>query len=163
MADATYNGPRKWVVSKYVVEIAESLAREVEKEASSKQVVATVAAGLSGTGPADYSEKLASISWVTKLIMKPVLIKNEVRVLGNGTLHSYVEELLSSGEGIFKKYSAIYISGDGDDARLRMLFVCGELRGVYVVVGDKEFFDDDKPLNYVKELVKLRLWCSPSA
>lgn len=156
-AEVTYDGPRKWVVSKYVVEIAESLAREAEREARSKQAVAAAALP-AGTGSADYSAKLASISWVTKLIMKSVLIKNEVRVLGKGKLHSYIEELLSSGENIFRKYPAIYISGDGDDARFRMLFVGGELRGIYAVVGDKEFFGDDKPLNDVKGLVKLRVY-----
>lgn len=155
-AVAVYDGPRRWVVSRYVVEIARGLAEEAARRAVAVRRAEALRAPVAG-GASDYSEKLARISWITRLVMKSVLVKNEIKVLGKGTLHGYIEELVSA-EKIFEKYPAVYISGDSEEAKFRLLFIGGELRGVYAVIGDKEYYGDDKPLNEVKGLVKLRVY-----
>ena len=148
-----YRGPRRWIVAGKLREIAVSIITGAEKIASSSR-------GAESTINyyADYSKMLSSLSWVSKLVMKSILVKNEIRTMPSGGLLTYIEEVVSSG--VTKRYPIVYVSGTAENASFRLLFVEGELRGVYAVVDGKEIVGDDSALNYAKGLTRIRVYAS---
>ncbi len=145
-----YDGPRGWIVGKYLSEIASVLVYEADRAVYS-------AGRREAEAFADLSANLARISWVSKLLMKSVMIKNETRVVSKGGLLDYIESLIME-EKVFSKYPGLYISGDGVNSKMRLLFLNGELKGVYVVLGDKEFFGDENVLKEIGGLMRIRVY-----
>lgn len=143
-----YDGPRGWIVGKYLSEIASVLVYEADKAVHSTKSIEAVA---------DLSANLARISWISRLLMKSVMIKNETRVVSKGGLLDYIESLITE-EKVFSKYPGLYISGDGVNSKMRLLFLNGELKGVYVVLGDKEFFGDENVLKEIGGLMRIRVY-----
>ncbi len=143
-----YDGPRGWIVGKYLSEIASVLVYEADKAVHSTKSIEAVA---------DLSANLARISWISRLLMKSVMIKNETRVVSKGGLLDYIESLIME-EKVFSKYPGLYISGDGVNSKMRLLFLNGELKGVYVVLGDKEFFGDENVLKEIGGLMRIRVY-----
>ncbi len=145
-----YDGPRGWVVGRYLSEIANALVYEADKAVYSAKVRAVKTT-------TDLSSNLAKISWVSKLLMKSIMIKNENRVISKGGLLDYIESLISE-EKVFNKYPGLYISGDGINSKMRLLFLNGELKGIYVVIGDKEYFGNEEVLREVGGLMRIRVY-----
>ncbi len=148
-----YNGPKQWVVVPCLEDIGRSVIKDVTEEARRRSVERSrTAAG------ADYSALLAKVSWVSKLLLRSVLIKSEIVAINKGSLISYIEDLAS--EGVLSKYKTIYVSGTSDIGSFRMLFINGELVGVYSLIRGKEYVGDDKVLNEFEGFTRIRVYGS---
>ncbi len=150
-ATATYEGPRAWVVGSCLSKLVTTLIREAEARARE-------AAEVKDRETADYSEKLALVSWVSKLLMKSLLVKSEIVAIPKGGLVNYVENLVT--EEILQKYRVVYVSGTSDEGTFRLLFANGSLVGTYVNLGGKEFVGDEKALNEFEGFTKVRVYGS---
>ncbi len=149
-ATATYDGPRAWVVSSCLNKLVTTLIKEADARAKE-------AAETSRT-TADYSEKLALVSWVSKLLMKSLLLKTEIVSIPKGGLVNYVENLIA--EEILQKYRVVYVSGSSDSGTFRLLFVSKSLAGSYVNLGGKEYVGDERALNEFEGIAKVRVYGS---
>ncbi len=148
-----YNGPKQWVVVPCLEDIGRSVIKDVAEEARRRSVERShTAAG------ADYSALLAKVSWVSKLLLRSVLIKSEIVAINKGNLISYIEDLAS--EGVLSKYKTVYVSGTSDIGSFRMLFISGELVGVYSLIRGKEYVGDDKVLNEFEGFTRIRVYGS---
>ncbi len=150
-AVAKYEGPRGWIVSKFLPKIAESLIKAAEKEAEKQRVSLSVGQ--------DYSRDLSKISWVTKFVMKAILLKSQVVNLSKGELLEYIEEMAAK-DRVFEKYSVVYVSGESANGKFKLLFINGELKGVYVNLGGREFFGDETKINEFSGLTRIRVYGS---
>jgi len=144
-----YNGPKPWVVSSCLEDMGKSIYQEALSEAEK-------AARPSVSG--DFSEHLAKISWISKLLMKSVLVKSEIVAINKGGLVSYIENLASTN--VFSKYKTVYISGTSDRGSFRLLFIDGELAGVYALIDKQEYIGDDKALNDFEGFTRIRVYGS---
>jgi hypothetical protein len=77
-------------------------------------------------------------SQISKIIMKSKLANTEVISIKEEELISFFESVISQNS----KYPVIYVSGTGN-ATFRVLFINGELKGVYVMVNENEYFDEE--------------------
>jgi len=152
VATATYEGPRAWVVGSCLSKLLTTLIKEADARAR-EEVEATATRVAS-----DYSEKLALVSWVSKLLMKSLLVKSEIVAIPKGGLVSYVENLVA--EEILQKYRVVYVSGTSDNGTFRLLFANGSLAGTYVNLGGKEFVGDERALNEFEGFTKVRVYGS---
>lgn len=109
-------------------------------------------------GKGDYSDLLASISWVSKLLMKSVLLRSELTMISKGGLLDSIERLVA--EKILQRYPVVYVSGYGDNGTFRILFVGGEIRGVYASVGGKEYVGDERILNEFEGVTRVKVYGS---
>ena len=151
-AIATYEGPKAWVVGSCLNKLLITLIKEADaraKEAVEAEATREVS---------DYSEKLALVSWVSKLLMKSLLVKSEIVAIPKGGLVSYVENLVA--EEILQKYRIVYVSGTSDNGTFRLLFANGSLAGTYVNLGGKEFVGDERALNEFEGFTKVRVYGS---
>ncbi len=147
-----YNGPKPWVVSSCLEEMGESIYHEAISE--SERIV----------GPAvstDFSELLAKMSWISRLLTKSILVKSEVIVINKGGLVSYIENLASSN--VLTKFKTVYVSGTSDKGSFRLLFMDGELVGVYAIIGGQEHIGDDKALNDFEGFTRIRVYGSKTS
>ncbi len=142
-----YRGPRAWIVSRKLRGIAESLLNDAEKAARERRI---------GGGLEDFSGKLSSLSWVSKLVMKSILVKNEITIIPRGGLPSYIEGLIT--EKILQRYPVVYVSGSAENGSFRLLFVDGEPRGVYAVVEGREYIGDDSVLNRLEGATRVKVY-----
>jgi len=151
-ATATYEGPRAWVVGSCLSRLVTTLVREADS--NTEEGLGKDVAG----GEGDYSEKLALVSWVSKLLMKSLLVKSEIVAIPKGGLVNYVENLIA--EEILQKYRVVYVSGTSDNGTFRLLFTNGSLAGTYVNLGGKEFVADERALNEFEGFTKVRVYGS---
>ncbi len=142
-----YSGPRAWVVNRKLPEIASSLIRDADRAAEKARI---------GLGTGDYSEKLASLNWVTKLVMKSMLLRNEITMIPRGGLLDYIETLVA--EKIPQRYPVVYVSGTSSNGSFRLLFVEGVLRGVYAVVEGKEYVGEEQALNRLEGATRVKVY-----
>ena len=150
VAYGEYRGPRGWVVWPRLRELAEAALEEARRQA------ARGAGGPSLAGE-DYSGLLADLSWVTRLLSKSMLVKTMDVILQRGGFHEFVEELHESG--VLREYRVVYVSGTGLGS-FRLLFVNGELAGVYVALGGEEFVGDPRALNRLEGLYRVKVYGS---
>ncbi|HIP85166.1 MAG TPA: hypothetical protein EYH17_00810 [Pyrodictium sp.] len=148
LGEGFYDGPRGWVVGKHLGRILESLVNDAAR-------IADKVAKLK-IDKSDYSDLLASISWVSKLLMKSVLLRSELTMIRKGGLLDYVERLVV--EKILQKYPMVYVSGYGDSGTFRILFVGGEVRGVYANIGGKEYVGDERILNEFEGVTRVKVY-----
>ena len=147
---AAYDGPRAWVVRPCLGKVLNALINEARARAGE-----AVEAAREGT--ADYSEKLALVSWVSKLLMRSILIKSEIVAMPKGGLVSYVEKL---ADEVLRKYRVVYVSGASDSGTFRLLFINGALAGTYINLGGKEYVGDEKALNLFEGFTQIRVYGS---
>ena len=147
---ADYRGPRGWVVWPRLREIASALLEEARRRAAER----LRAPAIDGR---DYSGLLADISWVTRLLSKSMLVRTMDVVLQRGGFHEFVEELHESG--VLREYRVVYVSGTGLGS-FRLLFVNGELAGVYVALGGEEVVGDPRALNRLEGLYRVKVYGS---
>lgn len=152
IAEAEYQGPRKWVVSKYLRKMAESLIEDTALVVEKRRAYAEA--------EGDYSQKLASLSWTSRLLLKSLLVRNEITIIPKGGLMSYIEGLIA--EKVIQKYPVVYVSGSGDSGSFRLLFVNGRLAGVYAAVGGKEYLGEEKVLNQVEGVTRIKVYATLS-
>ncbi len=149
--EAIYQGPRSWIVVPKLNVMALALLDKAEKNAEKVFIRDIEAVG-------DYSRLLSSISWTSRLIMKSMLLKNELISVPKGGLMSYVEGLISSG--IIQRYPIVYVSGSGDKGSFRLLFINGKLSGIYAVIDGKEYIGNDRALNAYEGISRVRVYAT---
>lgn len=85
------------------------------------------------------SSRLTSLSFIAKIISTSKLIYSDRLDTGKTDMSPYIENLLHK----FSQYPVIYISGFNEESVFRLLFVKGELKGVYVKTPDNEFYSEE--------------------
>jgi hypothetical protein len=85
------------------------------------------------------SSKLASLSFVAKLVSTSMLVYSDKLDLSKNDISLFIEETLRK----FSHYPVNYILGFNDETVFRLLFVNGELKGVYIRISGKEFYSEE--------------------
>ncbi len=143
----SYDGEKAWIVRKGLSKILEEIKKGLEKELSRAEIRSTAE---------DYSQKLGKISYISKIIMKSKLANTEVISIKEGGLVHYLESVISQ----YSKYPVIYVSGTGE-ATFRVLFINGELKGVYVMINENEYFNEES-LNKLSGEFKVNIYVALS-
>ncbi|MEJ2771527.1 hypothetical protein [Stygiolobus sp. CP8521M] len=108
-----------------------------------------------GTAGEIISSKLASLSFVAKLVSTSMLVYSDKLDLSRKDISLFIEETLHK----FKHYPVIYILGFNDETVFRLLFVNGELKGVYIKISGKEFYSEEA-LSKLKGLFNVSVYTS---
>ena len=85
------------------------------------------------------SSKLASLSFIAKLVSTSKLVYSDKLDLSKKDISLFIEETLRK----FSHNPVIYILGFNDETVFRLLFVKGELKGVYIRISGKEFYSEE--------------------
>ncbi|MCQ4345414.1 MAG: hypothetical protein RXQ70_04495 [Sulfolobaceae archaeon] len=94
---------------------------------------------LVSTAGETISSKLASLSFIAKLVSTSMLVYSDKLDLNKGDISLFIEETLRK----FSRYPVNYILGFNDETVFRLLFVNGELKGVYIRISGKEFYSEE--------------------
>ncbi|BCU69299.1 hypothetical protein [Stygiolobus caldivivus] len=146
-----YSGEKEWIVKKYLSDIAESLLEGISREV--KRVSEIEAK--SNEKEFDYSKQLNKLSFVSKLLLKSRLVKSEGISIPKGQM---LDTVLGSIGEVLSKYKTIYVSASATSASFRLLFINGELKGVYVNDNGKEYFSDENALSSLSGEFKLNVY-----
>ena len=139
-----YNGEKEWIVSKFLQEIGESILNGIKEEAGKATTIQTTA---------NFSENLGKLSFITKLLMKSRLVKSDEIEIRKGQFIPIVSDLIQQ----FLRYQLIYVSGSSENESFRILFVSGDVRGVYVSLNGEESFNE-KSLNEIEGHFKVNIY-----
>ena len=101
------------------------------------------------------SVKLASISFIAKLVSTSMLVYSDKLDLSKNDISLFIEETLRK----FSHYPVNYILGFNDETMFRLLFVNGELKGVYIKISGKEFYSEEA-LSKLKGLFNVSVYAS---
>jgi len=85
------------------------------------------------------SSKLASLSFIAKLVSTSMLVYSDKLDFSKTDISLFIEETLRK----FSRYPVNYILGFNDETVFRLLFVNGELKGVYIRISGKEFYSEE--------------------
>ena len=143
----SYSGEKEWIVGKGLHKILEEISNGIKSELSKLPEVEQQT-----VGSKNFSLSLSKISSISKLIMKSKLAKTEDITLKEGEVLSYVEGIISD----FANYPLIYISGSGSST-FRLLFLNGELKGIYILKDGKDSFNEDD-LNHISGEFKIHVY-----
>jgi len=124
-----YEGEKEWIVNKYLKEIGKNILNGIKEEAKKVTIIQTTA---------DFSESLGKLSFITKLLMKSRLVKTEEVEIKKGQFISVISDLIHQ----FLRYQLIYVSGSSETESFRIIFVGGDVKGVYVSLNGEESFDE---------------------
>ncbi len=151
-AEASYEGPRGWVVRARLSDLERAVLEAYKEclEATARKVKAATVEG------GDYSRLLANMRFVTRLIRRSVLVKAEEVPVVDGELPTLLEEIAAEYGG---EYKTIYISGTGP-AVFRVLFIDGVLAGAYARRAGTEYYGEDaeRILAEIMGVVKIRVY-----
>ncbi|MCY0860613.1 MAG: hypothetical protein OWQ54_09310 [Sulfolobaceae archaeon] len=140
----SYFGDKEWIVGNALRKMLTEIERGIEKELSKLEVTPQAE---------DYSHKLAKISYLSKLIIKSKLVDSESVKVPQGGLVDYLEQVMAQ----YSQYPVIYVSGTGSST-FRVLFINGDLKGIYVLDNDKEYFGDEEILNKLYGEFKVNIY-----
>jgi hypothetical protein len=101
------------------------------------------------------SSKLASLSFIAKLVSTSRLVYSDKLDLSKMDISLFIEETLRK----LSRYPVNYILGFNDDTVFRLLFVNGELKGVYVRISGKEFYSEEA-VSKLKGLFNVSVYAS---
>ncbi|MEJ2779522.1 hypothetical protein WIW89_01060 [Stygiolobus sp. CP850M] len=101
------------------------------------------------------SSKLSSLSYIAKLVSTSMLVYSDKLDLSKNDISLFIEETLRK----FSRYPVIYILGFNDETVFRLLFVNGELKGVYIKISGKEFYSEEA-LSKLKGLFNVSVYTS---
>ncbi|MEB3764958.1 MAG: hypothetical protein GSR77_02165 [Desulfurococcales archaeon] len=147
---ADYIGPRKRIVWPKLRNLAYSIIEHAVNHSVSVK-------NLEQTTARDFSLKLADIAWISKLLMKSMLVKTMDVSIIRGEFNKFIEDLHS--QGIFSKYKVVYVSGSGNGS-FRLLFVNGQLAGIYAIISGEELLEDSTVLNKIEGLYRVKIYGS---
>jgi nitrogenase molybdenum-iron protein alpha/beta subunit len=102
----------------------------------------------------DFSQQLNKISFISKLLLKSKLINSKEVVINRGNSLDIITDLIEEYLG---KYKAIYVSGTSSQSSFRLLFIDGDLKGVYVNLNGEEHFGE-KSLNSLEGEFKVNVY-----
>ncbi len=145
---ADYSGPKRWTVWPSVKKLAHAILEYALEHASEAKEELKVAGD-------DYSKKLADLSWITSTLSKSLLLNTLDVVVRRREFDKFLEGLHTLG--VFKEYKVVYVSGSGNGS-FRLLFINGELVGVYASVGDREVLGDASKLNDLEGYYKVKVY-----
>ncbi|QGR20121.1 hypothetical protein [Stygiolobus azoricus] len=146
-----YSGEKEWIVKKYLPHIAHSLLEGISKEAKRAYEIKAQ----ENEKEFDYSRQLNKLSFVSKLLLKSRLIKSEGISTPKGQI---IDTILSSIADILSKYKTIYVSASSTFSSFRLLFINGDLKGIYVNENGKEYFSDENILNSLSGEFKVNVY-----
>jgi hypothetical protein len=140
----SYSGKFERQMSKILEEMMKNLKRKYLEQKTVNKKGETI------------SSKLSSLSFVAKLVSTSKLIYSDKLDTGKIDITPFIEDILHK----FSQYPIIYISGFNEENTFRLLFVNGELKGVYIKISDNEFYSEEgllklKGLFYVSVYVNL--------
>ncbi|MFP3234283.1 MAG: hypothetical protein RXR08_11600 [Sulfolobaceae archaeon] len=101
------------------------------------------------------SSKLASLSFIAKLVSTSMLVYSDKLDLSKTDISLFIEETLRK----FSHYPVNYILGFNDETVFRLLFVNGELKGVYIKISNKEFYSEEA-ISKLKGLFNVSVYTS---
>jgi len=101
------------------------------------------------------SSKLASLSFIAKLVSTSMLVYSDKLDLSKKDISLFIEETLRK----FSHYPVNYILGFNDETVFRLLFVKGELKGVYIRISGKEFYSEEA-ISKLKGLFNVSVYAS---
>lgn len=139
-----YTGEKEWIVGNALRKILDEIKKGIEKEMSKYEVQPQLE---------DYSHRLAKMSYLTKLIIKSKLVDTKEVTVTQGGLVDYLQQIVSQ----YAQYPVIYVSGTGSST-FRVLLVNGELKGVYILDNNKEYFGEEEMLNKLVGEFKLNIY-----
>ena len=144
--EVKYSGEKEWIVNKYLKEIVESILNGIKEEVKKETTIQT---------NADFSENLGKLSFITKLLMKSRLVKTEEIEIRKGQLISIISDLIQQ----FLSYKLIFVSGSSTSGTFRILFIGGDVRGVYVNMnGEKQM--NEETLDEIEGRFKVNIYVS---
>ena len=123
----SYSGKFERQMSKVLEEMIRNLKRKYLEQRTVNKKGETI------------SFKLSSLSFVAKLVSTSKLIYADKLDTGKIDITPFIEGILHK----FSQYPIIYISGFNEESTFRLLFVNGELKGIYVKTSDKEFYSEE--------------------
>ncbi len=85
------------------------------------------------------SFKLSSLSFIAKLVSTSKLVYSDKLDLSKKDISLFIEETLRK----YSHYPINYILGFNDETVFRLLFVNGELKGVYIRISGEEFYSEE--------------------
>jgi len=144
--EVKYDGEKEWIVNKYLKEIGESILNGIKEEAKKATPVQTTS---------DFSENLGKLSFITKLLMKSRLVKAEEVEIRKGQLISIITDLIQQ----FLRYNLIFVSGSSNSGSFRILFVNGDVRGVYINMGGEKQVNEET-LDEIEGHFKVNIYVS---
>jgi len=141
-----YSGEKEWIVNKYLKEIGESILNGIKEEAKKVARIQTTE---------DFSENLGKLSFITKLLMKSRLVKTEEIDIRKNQFIPIISDLIQD----FLRYQLIFVSGSSANGTFRLLFVGGEVKGVYVNMnGEKQI--NEETLDEIEGHFKVNIYVS---
>jgi len=146
-----YSGEKEWIVKRYLPDIAHSLLEGISREAKR----AYEAKAQENEKEFDYSRQLNKLSFVSKLLLKSRLIKSEGISVPKGQM---LDTILSSIADILSKYKTIYVSASSTSSSFRLLFINGDLKGIYVNENGKEYYSDENVLSPLSGEFKVNVY-----
>ncbi|MEM0175450.1 MAG: hypothetical protein QXU86_05190 [Metallosphaera sp.] len=146
----SYSGEREWVVGKALDSIAKEISDGLKRELESSITVEK-------NHQSNYSDLLSRLSTLTKLIMKSKMVKSELVEIKEGELINYLQEVITE----FQQYPVIYVSGSGQGT-FRLLFINGELKGIYVIKNGEEHKGEEETLNKLSGTYKIHTYVALS-
>lgn len=149
----SYSGEKEWIVSKGLKKILDEIVKGIINEVNKVKEIESEELHKSVE---NYSLILSKISLITKLIMKSKLVRTDEVFLKEGELLSFIEEVISE----YSNYPMIYVSGSGDST-FRLLFVNGDLKGVYILKNEKESYNEEE-LNHLSGTFKIHVYVAIS-
>jgi hypothetical protein len=149
---AVYNGQKAWIVEKFLGEVnrvlAERIGEEMERRARElKSQTQSVVAG---------KVDLSKLSVISKIVLKSKLAEQIELSIQPGRALDVMEELVGKYAG---KYKGVYISGVSESASFRLLYLNGELAGVYVNSGGQTT-SDEAALNELSGTFRINVYVS---
>ncbi|MGC9105976.1 MAG: hypothetical protein ACP5HQ_06105 [Thermoprotei archaeon] len=148
---AVYNGQKAWVIEKFIdelVRIQPERLKEAAKRASAPAVPATP--------PQAGKIDLSRTAIVSRIIMKSRLVEQAEASIRPGQALDVIKELVWKYSN---KYKGIYVSGVSENTIFRLLFLNGELAGVYVNYGG-QFTSDLRALKGLSGTFRVNVYVS---
>ncbi|MEB3844695.1 MAG: hypothetical protein LRS48_03315 [Desulfurococcales archaeon] len=152
-----YKGPRGWILRKHLPTLEsafQSLLQECRKSMEERSATA-IDSTMEG---ADYSRHLARVSFVSRIVLKSLMLANDEVIVRKGGLLSVLEDYIKE---YGTKYRLLYISGTGP-ATFRLLFVDGKPVGAFVHTDGRDYYgvEADDKINEIEGLVRIKVYGS---
>ncbi|AGE72067.1 hypothetical protein [Sulfolobus acidocaldarius] len=146
----TYKGEKEWIVGRNLNKVLEEIRKGMLNDLDKTEIYEV---DENGENAADYSQNLSKLSYLSKLVMKSKMVRTQNVALNVGGVVDYLQEVVSQ----LSEYPVVYISGSGPSA-FRVLYINGEVKGVYVMKDGKEYFGKEDVLNTLSGNYKTQVY-----
>ncbi len=152
-----YKGPRGWILRKHLPALESAFQSLIQECMKSMEERSATATGSTMEG-ADYSKHLARVSFMSRIVLKSLMLANDEVIVRKGGLLSVLEDYIKE---YGPKYRLLYISGTGP-ATFRLLFVDGKPVGAFVHTEGRDYYgvEADDKINEIEGLVRIKVYGS---